>query len=74
MALSIAWVVHVNNEYIARYKNMWLVKYTYLYHHCIPNGKCKILTRLVIGRIFMEKLRQDADFMPKDIQNNIKDQ
>ncbi|KAL1201392.1 hypothetical protein V5N11_036397 [Cardamine amara subsp. amara] len=55
-------------------KQMFLVKTTYLWHNYIPNGKCKILKSLVIGRLFMDKLRLDEKFMHVAIQNHIKEQ
>ncbi|KAG7583923.1 Zinc finger PMZ-type [Arabidopsis suecica] len=54
-------------------RQMWVVKTTYRKHSCTPNGRCKILRSPVIARLFMDKLRVNPKFMPKEIQNHIKD-
>ncbi|KAG7563817.1 Zinc finger SWIM-type [Arabidopsis suecica] len=41
---------------------------------CTPNGKCKLLKSPVIGKLFMDKLRMDPNYMPLDIQQHIKEQ
>ncbi|CAE6224026.1 unnamed protein product [Arabidopsis arenosa] len=38
-------------------RQMFVVKTSYLWHSCTPNGKCKILKSPVIGRLFMDKGR-----------------
>ncbi|XP_020887134.1 uncharacterized protein LOC110230003 [Arabidopsis lyrata subsp. lyrata] len=56
-----------------KWRQMWVVKTTYRKHSCTPNGRCKILRSPVIARLFMDKLRVNPKFMPKEIQNHIKD-
>ena len=51
----------------------WLLKTKYKYHSCTPNGKCKLLKSPVIARLFLDKLRQNANLMPEEIQNIIKE-
>ncbi|KAG7593720.1 Zinc finger SWIM-type [Arabidopsis thaliana x Arabidopsis arenosa] len=55
-------------------RQLWVVKTKCLDHVCTSNGKCKLLKRRVIGRLFMDKLRLQPNFMPLDIQRHIKEQ
>lgn len=51
----------------------WLVKTTYAHHSCSPNGKCKLLKSPVIAGLFLDKLRQQPNCMPEEIQGLIKE-
>ena len=55
-------------------RQLWSVKTKCLDHTCTSNGKCKLLKRRVIGRLFMDKLRLQPNYMPLDIQRHIKEQ
>ncbi|ANM69021.1 mutator transposase MUDRA protein [Arabidopsis thaliana] len=55
-------------------RQLWVLKTKCLDHSCTSNGKCKLLKRKVIGRLFMDKLRLQPNFMPLDIQRHIKEQ
>lgn len=55
-------------------KQLWVLRTKCIGHSCSSNGKCKLLKSPVIGRLFMDKLRLQPDFMPLDIQRHIKEQ
>ncbi|CAE6069124.1 unnamed protein product [Arabidopsis arenosa] len=55
-------------------KQLWVLRTKCGYHSCTPNGKCKLLKSPVIGKLFMDKLRMDPNYMPLDIQQHIKEQ
>ncbi|XP_023641252.1 uncharacterized protein LOC111831414 [Capsella rubella] len=55
-------------------RQLWVVRTTCGYHRCKSNGKCKLLKSPVIGRLFLDKLRLQPNYMPLDIQRHIKEQ
>lgn len=55
--------------------NRWEVKTFDNHHSCNRNGHCKMLTDPVIARLFLDKIRQDPNYMMSmKIQELIKEQ
>ncbi|XP_010445478.1 PREDICTED: uncharacterized protein LOC104728148 [Camelina sativa] len=55
-------------------RQLWILRTRCTDHTCSSNGKCKLLKSAVIGRLYMDKLRLQPNFMPLDIQRHIKEQ
>lgn len=55
-------------------KQLLVVKTRCTTHSRTSNGKCKLLKSPVIGKLFMDKLRLNPNFMPLEIQAHIKEQ
>ncbi|XP_010484982.1 PREDICTED: uncharacterized protein LOC104763290 [Camelina sativa] len=55
-------------------RQLWVLRTRCTDHTCSSNGKCKLLKSAVIGRLYMDKLRLQPNFMPLDIQRHIKEQ